>query len=191
MPRVTASFLFLSLAALNAPIAPAPAPQLPPANTVVEPRAHVSLEPVPRGRTFDLAVVAKIRPGFHINAHEVLQDYLIPTSLETQLPPGFRALNTLYPQGVLRKFKFSQDKLLVYERSVTLRMKLQALPDAPLGPQEIPLTLRYQACNDEACLPPAKLPVTAKLEIAPAGAPARAVHPEIFRTPRAKVHPRR
>lgn len=156
---------------------------LPRANTVVSPRAYVSLQPVPRGRTFELAVVARIRPGFHINAHEVLEDYLIPTALEAELPVGFRALDTVYPRGVLRKLKFSPTQLSVYEDRVTLRMKLQAQPDAPLGPNKLPLTLRYQACSEEACLPPVKLPVTADLEIAPAGAAARLANPEVFATP--------
>jgi hypothetical protein len=153
------------------------------ASEVVEAHAYVSLAPVPRGRAFDLAVVAQIRPGFHINAHKPTETYLIPTTLEAVLAPGFRRLETIYPHGVLRKFEFSPAKLSVYEGSVTLRMKLQAPPEAPLGAHELALTLSYQACNDEACLPPVKLPVTANLEIAPAGAPARLAYPSIFQTP--------
>jgi thioredoxin:protein disulfide reductase len=150
---------------------------------------YVSLEPVPRDRTFDLAVVAKILPGFHINAHEVTLEYLIPTTLDTELPPGFRGVATSYPRGVLRQFKFSPERLSVYEGIVTVRMRLQALPHAPLGANKIPMTFRYQACNEEACLPPVKLPIAADIEIAPAGASARPVHPEIFRTPGAKAQP--
>jgi hypothetical protein len=59
-------------------------------------------------------------------------------------------------------------------------LKLQIAADAPLGAQKIPLTLRYQACNDEACLPPVKLPLSADLEIAPAGTQSAPQHPEIF-----------
>lgn len=153
------------------------------ASEVVEARAYVSLAPVPRGRAFELAVVAQIRPGFHINAHKPAETYLIPTALEAVLPPGFRRLETIYPPGVLRKFEFSPTKLSVYEGNVTLRMKLQASPEAPLGAHELALTLSYQACDNEACLPPVKLAVTADLEIAPAGAPARLAYPSIFQTP--------
>ncbi len=156
--------------------------QLPRASSIVEPRVYVSLAPVPRGRTFEIAVVGNILPGFHINAHEVLQDFLIPTSLEAELPPGFRALATLYPPGVLRRFKFSAAKMSVYEGSATLRMKLHVPSDAPLGALQLPLTLRYQACNEEACLPPVKIAVTADLQIAAAGAPSHPAFPEIFTT---------
>ena len=191
MRRAPACLLVLSVAASCFALSCAKGPAevtaqstpLPRANMVVSPRAYVSLQPVPRGRTFELALVAKIRPGFHINAHEVLEDYLIPTALEAELPAGFRALETVYPPGVLRKLRFSATQLSVYEDSVTLRMKLQAQPDAPLGLNKLPLTLRYQACNEEACLPPVKLPVTAEFEIAPAGAAARPANPDIFAAP--------
>ena len=191
MRRALACLLLLSVAASCLAVSCGKGPAqvtaqstpLPRANMVVSPRAYVSLQPVPRGRTFELALVAKIRPGFHINAHEVLEDYLIPTALEAELPAGFRALETVYPPGVLRKLRFSATQLSVYEDSVTLRMKLQAQPDAPLGPNKLPLTLRYQACNEEACLPPVKLPVTAEFEIAPAGAAARPANPDIFAAP--------
>ena len=46
--------------------------------------------------------------------------------------------------------------------------------------------LRYQACNDRACLPPVKLPVTAELQIAAAGAKAVAQHPNVFGKTKAK-----
>lgn len=162
---------------------------LPRANEVVQARAYVSLQPVPRGRTFELAVVAQTRPGFHINTHEVSEDYLIPTTLEAELPPGLLALGITYPHGVLRKFNFSPAKLLVYEGSVTLRMKVKAAPDALLGPCRLALALRYQACNQEACLPPVKIPIAAELEIAPAGALARPAHPAIFAATRRSKTP--
>ncbi len=154
---------------------------IPRGKDVVAPRVYASLEPVPRGRSFELAVVMKIRPGFHVNAREVSADYLIPTDLKAELPQGFRAGNATYPKGTLRKFSFSPDKPLnVYEGTAVVRLTLTALADAPLGPQRIPLKLRYQACSHEICLPPVTLTLEAPLEIAPTGAAARAVHPEIF-----------
>lgn len=180
MRRAPAFIVLLWLGFHCPPLGLAQGSQLPRASSVVQARAFVSLEPVPRGRVFELAVVAETRPGFHINAHQISEDYLIPTTLEAELPPGFHALATIYPPGQLRKLKFSPEKLLVYEGSITLRMRLKAASDAPLGPHQIPLSLRYQACNQEACLPPVKISVTAALEVAPAGAPARRARPDIF-----------
>jgi hypothetical protein len=153
---------------------------LPRADTVVKPRAYVSLEPVPRGRAFEIAVVAEIIPGFHINANKVLDDYLIPTALKVEPPKGLRVTETNYPPGTLQKFDFSEKMLNVYEGTVTLRMKLEAAADSPLGAVSLPITLRYQACNDKACLPPVRLNVPVEFQIAEAGAKAKAAHAEVF-----------
>jgi thiol:disulfide interchange protein DsbD len=150
------------------------------AKDIVAPSAYVSLDPVPRGRAFELAVVMKIRPGFHVNAREVSEDYLIPTELTAGPLAGFRFGTTNYPKGVLRTFPFSKTPLNLYEGSVTLRIRMEALASAPLGLQKIALKLRYQACSDSICLPPVTLPIEVNLEVAPAGASVQPVHPEIF-----------
>ena len=59
-------------------------------------------------------------------------------------------------------------------------MKLRADGAAPLGPKKVGLTVGYQACNQDSCLPPTKVPVTADLEIAAADAATRPAHADIF-----------
>lgn len=150
--------------------------------TVVKPRAYVSVQPVPRGKQFEIAVVANIVAGYHVNSHKPTDPYLIPTTITPELPKGFQLVDTIYPPGQEKRFPFSPDKPLnVYSGSVTLRLKLTTQNDAALGLATIPITLRYQACNDAACLPPVKLPVSAKVDVAAANAKSRPLHPEIFR----------
>jgi hypothetical protein len=173
-------FALAAVMAAGAGLAGQSLSDLPRANTVVKPRAYVSLEPVPRGRAFEIAVVAEILPGFHINANKVLEDYLIPTTLQAEPPKGLRVTETSYPPGALQKFDFSEKMLNLYEGTVTLRMKLVAAADAPTGAVSLPLTLRYQACNDKACLPPVRLNVPVEFQIAEAGAKVKPAHPEIF-----------
>lgn len=155
---------------------------LPNPAAVVKAHTYVSLEPVPRGKEFQIAVVADIAKGFHMNSHKPTDAYLIPTTLTAELPPGFQLKDTIYPNGKLEKFTFSPDKPLdVYTGSVTIKLRLAAAADAPLGAATIPMTLRYQTCNDTTCLPPVKIPVVAKFEVSAAGTSARAAHAEIFK----------
>ncbi len=154
---------------------------LPNAAAVVKPQAYVSLDPVPRGKAFEAAVVVDIARGFHMNSHKPTDEYLIPTTITPQPPSGIKLVDTVYPEGRLEKFAFSPTKPLdVYTGSVTLKLKLLAQAGAPLGPATIPVVLRYQACNNAACLPPVKVPVDVQLKISAAGTAARAVHPEVF-----------
>lgn len=152
----------------------------PAAASVLQPQAYVSLQPVPRGRAFEIAVVAKISPGFHINAHMPSEDYLIPTKVTADLAPGMFLVETTYPRGVMRAFRFSKTPLRVYEGSFTVRMKLRVNESTAIGPQKLALTVAYQACNQDACLPPTKIPVTANLEVAAVDTPTHPAHPEIF-----------
>src|ERR1700693_4163605 len=172
--------VFLASAALVASYASAQDSAYPASASVLQPQAYVSLQPVPRGRSFEIAVVAKISPGFHINAHVPSEDYLIPTKILADLSPGVFLVETTYPRGVMRAFRFSKTPLRVYEGSFTVLMKLRANGTAPIGPQKIGLTVGYQACNQDACLPPTKLSLTADVEIAAVDTPARPVHTDIF-----------
>ncbi len=152
---------------------------------VVKTQPYVSLDPVPRGKAFEAAVVVHIAEGYHMNSHKPSDAYLIPTTLTPKLPDGIRLVDTMYPPGRLKKFSFSPDKPLdVYSGSVTLRMKLMAQDTAAIGTTTIPMILRYQACNNSACLPPVKIPVTAELRVAAAGSAAKPVHSEVFAAPK-------
>jgi hypothetical protein len=156
---------------------------LPDPSAIVKQQTYVSLEPTPRGKEFQAAVVVEIARGFHMNSHQPSEPYLIPTTVTTELPPGIKLLDTIYPLGKLEKFAFSPTKPLdVYTGSVTLRLRLALASDAPIGAMTIPVKLRYQACNDVACLRPVTVPVNIQLKVAEAGAKSQAAHAEIFAT---------
>ncbi len=181
-----AIILFVFLFALGVAFSPAATSQIPSGREVVKPETYVSLDPVGRGSSLQIAVVMKIRPGFHVNAREKSEGYLIATDLKAELPAGFSTGEAVYPKGKLEKFSFSKTLLSVYQGTVTLRMPVTALANAPLGPQHIPLKLRYQACNTEICLPPVTLALDVALNVAASASDSRPAHAEIFRSSGAK-----
>src|ERR1700758_5657360 len=174
---IAAEAIFVSPgSALVAAQEPLPSPA-----AVVKPQTFVSIEPVPRGKSFEIAMVVEIAKGFHMNSHKPTDPYLIATTLTPQPPAGFDIAGTIYPEGHQEKFSFSPNKPLnVYTGKVILRLKLTAHPDAALGAATIPITLRYQACNDTSCLQPVKIPVDAKFQMAAAGAKSRPAHAAVF-----------
>jgi cytochrome c biogenesis DsbD-like protein len=154
--------------------------QVPSGRDVVKPEVYASMEPAGRGGSFQIAVVMNIRPGFHVNAREKSEEYLIATDLKAQLPSDFSSGDVVYPKGKLETFTFSKKPLNVYQGTVILRLPVNALATAPLGEQHIPLKLRYQACSTELCLPPTTLPLDAVVNIVGSAAEAKAAHAEIF-----------
>jgi len=174
------TFSFIAFLALCAALSPAARPQVPSGRDVVKPEIYTSLDPAGRGSAFQIAVVMKIRPGFHVNARENSEDYLIATDLKAALPAGFNSGEVSYPKGKLEKFAFSKIPLNVYQDTVILRLPVTALASAPLGEQHIPLKLRYQACSNELCLPPVTVALDASVNIVGSAEAAKPTHAEIF-----------
>jgi DsbC/DsbD-like thiol-disulfide interchange protein len=177
--RTPVVLLFLALPTIHYPL-PTFA-QVPSGREVVKPSAYTSVEPVPPGGTFQIAVVLKIRNGFHINSHVPSAEYLIATNLTPANPPtGFKLGEISYPKGEMHTFAFSKTPLNVYQDKVIVRFPVTVLANAPLGAQHIPLKLRYQACNQELCLPPVTLDVDAAFTVDANPANSRPAHPELF-----------
>ncbi len=174
--RIKASIFWIgSLALCGALLA-----QVPSGREVVKPEIYSSLDPAARGSSFQIAVVMKIRPGFHVNAREKSEDYLIATDLKAALPAGFNGGEVSYPKGKLEQFAFSKIPLNVYQDTVVLRMPVSALARAPLGEQHISLKLRYQACSTDLCLPPVTIPLDAVVNVVASASAAKPAHADIF-----------
>ena len=103
----------------------------------------------------EAVVEMKIEVGWHVNAHQPRDQFLIPTTVTFSPPPGRTVGDVKYPEPVERTLAFSPGKaLLLYEGTVRL-----AAPLGGKGEGGAPLraTLRYQACSDATCLPPRSL----------------------------------
>lgn len=102
----------------------------------------------------------RVSPGYHINSSKPRSEFLIPTHLKLSPPANLTPGSIVYPEGKDLTFAFLPgEKLNVYAGDFTVRAELRALGSAPAGSYRVPGELRYQACNDRACFPPAKLPV--------------------------------
>jgi hypothetical protein len=87
----------------------------------------------------------------------------------------------IYPKGTLETFAFAKNKQLnVYSDSVTVRLPLTVLPNAPLGDQHLAMKLRYQACSTEICLPPVTKDVDATINVVAAQSAAKPANAAIF-----------
>jgi uncharacterized protein YyaL (SSP411 family) len=116
---------------------------------------RVDAEVRTRQQTRRLTIELTIRPGWHINAHETLQDDLIPTVVELNTRvPEWRSGDLSYPQPILKTLNFQRQVLALYEGQVRITMDLQQTDPAVPVPPILPVALRLQACDDSVCLPP-------------------------------------
>ena len=98
----------------------------------------------------------RIAQGFHINSHTPKEDYLIPTVFSVPDASGVKLASATYPDGV--DFTLPLDpgtKLSVYTGEFTIQTKLVA----ERGNHLVQASLRYQACDQNACMPPKTITV--------------------------------
>lgn len=95
-----------------------------------------------------LTVSIQIKPGWHINAHKPLQNYLIPTKISLS---DDKLNNIIYPPASLKKLSFGQQELALYENQIKLTA---TLPEAYTKKPWISIQTQLQACNDKHCLAP-------------------------------------
>jgi hypothetical protein len=111
---------------------------------------------VPAGKASPVALHFRIAPGLHINSHTPKEDFLIPTVLYLPEGAGVRLEQASYPAGT--DFVLPVDpktKLNVY----TGEFVIQARIVAGVGDHLVEAKLRFQACDQNACMPPKTITV--------------------------------
>lgn len=132
--------------------------------------SFVTLEPGPevtltRGRPAKAAVRFRVKAGYHVNSNRPHSDLLIPTELKFEANPAVAIGKIEYPQGEDYSLSFSKEKLNVYQGDVTLQVPISAVKGAKPGTYALKGTLRYQACNDNACFPPKDAPLEVTVHV--------------------------
>jgi hypothetical protein len=111
---------------------------------------------VPAGKSSPVTLHFRIQPNLHINSHTPREQYLIPTVLSFPESSGVRLADATYPAGA--DFTLPADpneKLLVYSGDFAIQTKIVATP----GDHLVEAKLRYQACDQNACMPPKTITV--------------------------------
>ena len=104
---------------------------------------HVAADPAGSDRW---VVTLEIAAGYHLNANPASAPELIATEL-IGTGDAAGAVTVVYPPGIEERFPLAEEPLRVYSGSVELHVQGWRAGDAPL-------TLRFQACTEAACLAP-------------------------------------
>jgi len=106
---------------------------------------------IPAGKPTTVALRFRIAPGLHINSHTPMQVELIPTTYSIPEGAGVHLDKAVYPPGA--EFTLPLDpntKLSVYTGEFVIQARFVARP----GDHLIDAKLHYQACDNNACMPP-------------------------------------
>jgi hypothetical protein len=111
---------------------------------------------VPAGKPSAVALHFRIQQDLHINSHTPRADYLIPTVFSIPETSGVRLASASYPPGTDFMLPVDpKEKLLVYSGEFTIQAQIVAAP----GDHLVEAKLHYQACDQNACMPPKTITV--------------------------------
>lgn len=103
----------------------------------------------------NLELEITIDPNWHINAHQPIQPYLIPTSIHLSKKTKHWKLGVIdYPKPIKKQLSFQRETLALYEGKIKLTVPIDKISE---GNHLLKIIIKLQACNDKICLPPEEL----------------------------------
>ncbi len=135
--------------------------------------------PVVAGDVLQLAAVVKIEPGWHINSDDPGDEFSMPTAVRWRLPERWPEPFTVFPDGKLLEFDFSDSPIEVWEGRIALVGRF-TVPDAAAGSHRPRVEVTAQACNNTQCLPPVAVTAGLDIEVASPGSTSEPRHRETF-----------
>jgi cytochrome c biogenesis protein CcdA/DsbC/DsbD-like thiol-disulfide interchange protein/thiol-disulfide isomerase/thioredoxin len=129
-----------------------------------------------------LALQVSLPEGLHTQSNKPLDPTLIPTVLTINAPPGVTVDEVVYPPAI-ELAQAGQDKpLAVFEREFAIGVQVALAPGMAEGDLVLPARLRYQACNENMCFPPATADVQWTIRVVPSTTPAGGPDIPVFET---------
>ena len=116
-----------------------------------------------QGSSFKIFIEVKI--GYHIQANQVTDEYIIPTTLQIEPVKGFTLGQTVFPSS--RKFKLvgTDNQLDVYDGEFEINVPFQTTSTIKKGRFLMKGKINYQACDSVRCLFPRTISFSIPIDI--------------------------
>jgi hypothetical protein len=142
----------------------------------VKTKIKLSQNVIPAGDSAAVAVVMKVDEGWHVNANEPSQDYLIGTALNIDTLSGITVSGMQYPDSERFTFAFAGEPPDVYQGKAPIFVTLKTAPDLKPGSY----TLRVQAYDDKSCMAPSTLDIAIPVEVVAAETEFKSINQDLF-----------
>jgi len=116
----------------------------------------VETVPVRAGGTAIVRLEVELSETLHVQSDEPRDEFLIPTVLTLNAPEGITVESITYPPAEDLNQAGSDEPLAVFPHAFTIEARLSVAPNVAPGEVAVPGRLRYQACDETVCYPPAR-----------------------------------
>jgi DsbC/DsbD-like thiol-disulfide interchange protein len=120
---------------------------------------------VARGGKGAVLVTLSIKPGWHVYASDPGNSNYIPTTVTAKNANGVTFGKATFPKAAQLKTTADPKPVNVYANKATIAIPFTVTKAAKPGKQKLTASVGYQTCNDQTCLPPETVPVTAMVTV--------------------------
>jgi len=124
------------------------------------------------------ALLVKLPERFHVQSNAPRDPAFIPTVLTIDTPTGVSATEIVFPKATDLKQVGQPQPLAVFEHEFAIGVQFEIASAVKPGSVDVPAHLRYQACDDRLCYPPATAELHWTLDVG--GGSAAKQHANVF-----------
>jgi DsbC/DsbD-like thiol-disulfide interchange protein len=132
----------------------------------IRPPEVLKLKP---GQAGEAAVEISVRDGFHVQANPAANEFLIPLTIAFEPTDALTVGEPRYPAPMRYRLEGTDEDLLVYGGVFTVPLPIRSSRTSPHGLHTLQGNVKYQACDERSCRPPATAPVEVKVRVLQAG----------------------
>jgi thioredoxin:protein disulfide reductase len=140
----------------------------------------VESDGVRAGTTIRAALQVSLPKGFHVQSNKPRDPLLIPTVVKVNAPAGVSATEIVFPAPNDLKQIGQSQPLAVFEEEFAIGVRLELAGNLRPGEIVVPVSLRYQACDETICYGPATAEARWTLRIVPGSAKVAATHRDVI-----------
>ena len=128
--------------------------------TIIVPKVIVQA-----GKPSTMLVSIEVKPGYHIQAHEVEDEFIIPTTLEIIGNNDFVIQKPIFPASKKFKLEGTDTYLEVYDGRFEVRIFFTTTNQIQKEIHRLKAKLSYQACDSLRCFAPKTLEFLVEVDV--------------------------
>ncbi len=117
------------------------------------------------GEEKELVLLFEIANGYHIQANQVPDENLIPTSITLKYDDDISIKEPVYPDPLPFYLKNTASKMMVFHEKMEVTLPVTVAIEATSKTYVIEGNLHYQTCDSVKCYFPRDLPFNLELEV--------------------------
>ena len=120
---------------------------------------------VDQGNSSTIEIGVEVKDGYHIQANQLDNEYLIPTTLTIKGDTNIIVGKQVFPKSKKFRLEGSDDYWNVYDGSFVITILFKTTEIIQKGRYNLTATFHYQACDSKSCLSPRTINFSMPIEV--------------------------